>query len=68
MLGIVLGLIVVVGVAASVMTLGGDRILVLDRGKAAPPRVLKPVEAGLGDLPALLEAMSHGSAKVRWLH
>jgi hypothetical protein len=45
----------------------GSRTIVWDRDKAVSvPRVLKSIEVQVGDLPAVVEAMSRGSAAVRW--
>ena len=40
--------------------------LVWDRGKVGMPRLLKQTEVGTDDLPALVEAMSRGSAVPRY--
>lgn len=40
--------------------------VVWDRNKAGPPRLLKQTEFGTSDLPALVDAMSRGTASVRY--
>jgi hypothetical protein len=62
---IIVGLLAAVGVALAIMTLRSG-YLVMDRGKAGMPRLLETAEVQTSDLPALVEAISRGSAPVRW--
>ena len=64
---IIVALIVAIGFAGLAASLLKSRLLVWDRDrKWGVPRWLKPVAVRLDDLPALVEALSQGSAKVRY--
>jgi hypothetical protein len=61
--------VVIVGlgvVAALAMGPLKSTYLAWDRGKAGMPRVLKETGIATGDLPALVDALSRGTAPVRW--
>ncbi|WP_309662458.1 hypothetical protein [Sphingomonas sp.] len=62
---IIAGLIAAIGVAGVLVTLKPDYIA-LDRGKVGMPRLLKQTEVRTDDLPALVRAMSRGTASVRY--
>lgn len=62
---IILGIIAAMSVAVAVLALKYD-YLVWDRGKVGMPRLLRQTEVRTDDLPALVEAMSRGSAIPRW--
>lgn len=62
---IIVGLIAATGVAVVVVISKSD-YLAWDRGKVGMPRLLKQTEARTDDLPALVEAMSRGTASVRY--
>ncbi len=64
---IIVGLIAAMSVAVVIITSLKSRLLVSDRGKGVTiPRLLKAVEVRPDDLPAIVEAMSRGSANVRY--
>lgn len=59
------GIIALLLVAAVFTRLNSD-YLVFDRGQASMPRLLKETAVRESDLPALIEAMSRGTAPVRY--
>jgi hypothetical protein len=63
--GIIVGLIAATGVAVVVVTLKSG-YLVWDRDKMGMPRLQTETEVPTDNLPALVEAMSRGSASVRY--
>lgn len=65
-LGAVVAIIGLVVVAALLMGVSKSSYLAWDRGKAGTPRVLNETEIATNDLPALVDALSRGTAKVRW--
>lgn len=62
---IIVGIIAAMSVAVALVTLKSG-YLVRDRGKVGVPRLLKQAEVQTDELPALVEAMSRGSAEPRW--
>jgi len=61
--------VVVVGiVVVAALFLGASKssYLAWDRGKAGMPRVLQETEIATNNLPALVDALSRGTATVRW--
>jgi len=60
---VIVGLVVV---AALIMVASKSRYLAWDRGKAGMPRVLNETEIATNNLPALVDALSRGTATVRW--
>lgn len=62
---IIVGLLAAIGVAVVLVTLKSG-YLAWDRGKVGVPHILRETEFRTADLPALVEAMSRGSAPVRY--
>ena len=62
---IIVGIIAAMGAAVAFLT-SKSGYLVWDRGKVGMPRILEQTEVRTTDLPALVEAMSRGSAEPRW--
>ena len=62
---IIVGLIAALGVVVAFVISKSD-YLAFDRGKAGMPRLLDQTEARTDDLPALVEAMSRGTASIRY--
>ena len=61
------GIVTAVGLVAVVTRLLNSRVVVRDRNQLfGMPRLLKPVAVRLDELAALVEAMSNGSAGVRY--
>ncbi len=63
---VVIGAIVAVGLIAATAFFLNSRVVVFDRGGIGVPRALEPVEVRPSDFPAIAEAISKGSAKVRY--
>jgi hypothetical protein len=63
--GIIVGLIAATSIAIVFVTAKSDYVA-LDRGKVGMPRLLKQTEVATDNLPALVEAMSRGTASVRY--
>lgn len=62
---IIVGLIAAL-VVSVVLVISKSDYIALDRGKVGMPRLLNQTEARTDDLPALVEAMSRGTASVRY--
>jgi hypothetical protein len=63
---IIVGLIAAMGVVVVVVMISKSDYIAWDRGKLGMPRLLKETEVRTDDLPALVEAMSRGTASVRY--
>ncbi|HEX4737377.1 MAG TPA: hypothetical protein VH331_07435 [Allosphingosinicella sp.] len=65
-LSAVAAIVALVVVAALLMGVSKSSYLAWDRGKAGMPRVLNETEIATNDLPVLVDALSRGTAPVRW--
>jgi hypothetical protein len=62
------GGVVIVGLIVAALVMGASKssYLAWDRGKAGMPRLLNETEIVTNDLPALVDALSKGTATARW--
>lgn len=65
MAAIIVGIVAAIAVAFVLLSRSGSHV-VMDRGNAGMPRLLGESQVRTSDLPSLVEAMSRGSAQVRY--
>jgi hypothetical protein len=63
---IIVGLIAATSVVAVVLVISKSDYIAWDRGKVGMPRLLNQTEVRTDDLPALVDAMSRGTASIRY--
>ena len=63
---VMMGLVAAFAVVVGAILIYGSRVVAVDRGALNAPRLLKPGEARLSQLPAIVNALSNGKAEPRW--